>query len=158
MSIVPGDQAPPFVLLDSCGSEVSSEQFKGSNLVIYFYPRDNTPGCTIEACGFRDMHAEILNTGTQVVGISPDSPSSHVKFINKHRLPFPLLSDPDGGVMSQYGAYRDNALRTVKLLRVVRSTVLIDANGIVVRHWEKVKMKDYRNHAAHVLEAIQQIS
>ncbi len=152
MPIISGNPIPPFTLADAFGNEVSSEQFKGGNLVIFFYPQDDTPGCTKEACGFRDLWSEIRSTGTQIVGISPDSRESHRKFIEKYQLPFVLLSDPDRAVMTEYGAYGEKMMYGRKVVGVIRSTVLANVRGVAVRHWKKVPKA--ADHPAKVLEAI----
>ena len=155
MAIELGGPLPPFTLSDAFGNKVSSENFKGQNLVIYFYPRDDTPGCTKEACGFRDLWSEIHDTGTQIVGISPDTPQSHKNFSSKYELPFTLLSDPDKSVMAGYGAYGEKMLYGRKVVGVIRSTVLADAQGVVIRHWKRVPRA--ADHPAKVLEAVRQI-
>jgi thioredoxin-dependent peroxiredoxin len=152
MAIEQGKPAPAFTLQDADGNDVSLRDFRGRNVVLYFYPKDDTPGCTQEACGFRDLWAEIQRTGTVVLGVSPDSGDSHRRFAEKHRLPFTLLSDPERSVMKQYGAYGEKTMYGRKTMGVIRSTVLIDAAGQVKKHWKRVSSA--AEHPARVLEAI----
>jgi thioredoxin-dependent peroxiredoxin len=152
MAIEQGKPAPAFTLQDADGNDVSLRDFRGRNVVLYFYPKDDTPGCTQEACGFRDLWAEIQRTGTVVLGVSPDSGDSHRRFAEKHRLPFTLLSDPERSVMKQYGAYGEKTMYGRKTMGVIRSTVLIDPEGKVRKHWKRVSSA--AEHPARVLEAI----
>ena len=124
MAIEEGKAAPAFSLKDADGKTVALKDFKGKNVVVYFYPKDDTPGCTKEACGFRDLWKEIQKTGTVVLGVSADSGASHQKFIAKYKLPFTLLSDPDRSVMTAYDAYGEKMLYGKKTVGVIRSTVL----------------------------------
>lgn len=144
-----GDTAPPFTLPDQDGKTVSSESLKGGPAVVYFYPADDTPGCTTEACQFNDNLQQFQRAGVPVVGVSPDAPDSHVKFRNKYGLRFTLLSDPDHRTMAAYGAW---GARTGRGEGVIRSTVLLDADGTVKRTWYGVKAD---GHAAEVLQALQ---
>jgi thioredoxin-dependent peroxiredoxin len=152
MAIEEGRPAPAFTLPDAEGRDVSLRDFRGRSVVLYFYPKDDTPGCTKEACGFRDLWAEIQRTGTVVLGVSPDSGDSHRRFAEKHRLPFTLLSDPERSVMKQYGAYGEKTMYGRKTMGVIRSTVLIDPEGKVRKHWKRVSSA--AEHPARVLEAI----
>jgi peroxiredoxin Q/BCP len=147
-----GRKAPSFTLSDGTGKPVSLDDFKGRDVVVYFYPRDDTPGCTKEACGFRDLGRELQKAGVLVLGISPDSPASHVKFAAKYKLPFPLLADPERRVMQAWGAYGDKVLYGKKTKGVIRSTVWIGPDGVVRKHWPRVR--DAAAHPAEVLEAI----
>lgn len=155
MSIIEGKAPPPFRLKDAAGDEVSLESFKGSVVVIYFYPQDDTPGCVKEACGFRDLWDEIRETGAVIIGVSPDSSQSHEAFARKYDLPFTLLSDPGREMMAEYGAYGEKTLYGRKVTGVIRSTVLVGADGLVARHWKKVPRA--ADHPAKVLEAIRSI-
>lgn len=130
---------------------MSLAELVGKVVVIYFYPRDNTPGCTIEAQDFRDHHAALRAAGAVVLGVSRDSIASHCKFRDKYKLSFPLLSDADGKMMTAYGAWGEKVMYGKKVTGVIRSTVVIDAAGKVMRHWPKVNVK---GHAAAVLEAV----
>lgn len=156
MSIVVGQPAPQFQLKDSNGKDVALRNFKGKNVVIFFYPKDDTPGCTKEACGFRDLWDEFNEANTVLLGISPDGESSHQKFVNKYNLPFTLLCDPDRQVMQTYGAYGEKTLYGKKMLGVIRSTVIVDVDGLVVKHWKRVAKA--ADHPAKVLEVIQNSS
>jgi len=150
-----GKAAPAFTLkgIDGSGAEkeFSLKGLKGKKIVLYFYPRDNTPGCTTEACDFRDNMARILKTGAVVLGVSPDSVASHVRFQDKHSLAFPLLSDPDRVAVAAYGAYGEKKMYGKATMGIIRSTFLIDERGKVVRTWRGVKVK---GHVDEVLAAI----
>jgi peroxiredoxin Q/BCP len=152
MAIEEGKAAPPFELPDAEGREVSLADFAGRDVVVYFYPRDDTPGCTKEACGFRDGWKELQKRGVVVLGVSPDSAASHQKFRSKYKLPFPLLSDPDKKVMKKYGAFGEKVLYGKKTLGVIRSTVWIGPDGKVRRHWKRVAKAEA--HPEQVLEAL----
>jgi len=123
-------------------------------VVVYFYPRDDTPGCTKEACGFRDAWKEIQKLGAVVLGVSPDSGESHQRFARKYRLPFPLLSDPDKKMMSRYGAWGEKMMYGKKTTGVIRSTVWIGPDGKVKKHWARVAKAEA--HPEQVLEALQE--
>jgi len=151
-AIAEGKKAPRFTLEDGAGRRVSLEDFKGKNVVVYFYPKDDTPGCTKEACGFRDFWKELQRAGVVVLGVSADDAASHEKFANKYKLPFPLLSDPDRKVMQAWGAYGDKMMYGKKTKGVIRSTVWIGPDGVVRKHWARVP--DAAKHPAAVLEAI----
>ena len=152
MPLEAGKPAPPFTLADSRGEKVSLADLRGRDVVVYFYPRDETPGCTKEACGFRDLWSEIQGTGTVVLGISPDTIESHARFAANHRLPFTLLSDPDHEVMERYGAWGEKTLYGKKSVGVIRSSVWIGSDGKVRKHWKRVR--DAAAHPAEVLAAL----
>ena len=152
MAIEEGKAAPAFTLSDAEGKKVSLKDFRGKNVIVYFYPKDDTPGCTKEACGFRDIWSEIQGTGTAVLGISPDNGASHQKFAAKYELPFTLLSDPDKGVMTKYGAYGEKMMYGKKTVGVIRSTVWVGPDGKVMKHWKRVAKA--ADHPAKVLEAV----
>ena len=154
MTIEEGKAAPAFSLKDANGKTVALSDFKGKNVVVYFYPKDDTPGCTKEACGFRDLWQDIRKTGTVVLGISADSGASHQKFIGKYNLPFPLLSDPDRAVMTKYGAWGEKMMYGKKTTGVIRSTVLVGPDGKVRKHWKRVAKAE--DHPAKVLEELTQ--
>lgn len=152
MAIEEGKKAPAFELEDADGHRVALGDFAGRDVILYFYPRDDTPGCTKEACGFRDAWKELQKRGVAVLGVSPDSPESHRKFRGKYKLPFPLLSDPDRKVMTKYGAFGEKVLYGKKTVGVIRSTVWIGPDGKVRRHWKRVPKAEA--HPAQVLEAL----
>jgi thioredoxin-dependent peroxiredoxin len=148
--LAPGDKAPDFTLTDQDGKPYKLSKALGKGgLVLYFYPRDDTPGCTKEACQFNDALSQFEGLGVPVVGISPDKATAHVKFRDKYGLTFTLLSDPDHTVMEQYGAYGEKMLYGKASVGVIRSTFLIDGMGKVARAWYNVKAD---GHAAKVLE------
>jgi thioredoxin-dependent peroxiredoxin len=153
MTIEEGKSAPLFTLKDTDGNKVALKDFRGRDVVVYFYPKDDTPGCTKEACGFRDLWGEIEKRGAVVLGISPDDGASHRRFIDKYDLPFTLLSDPDRKVMTKYGAYGEKMMYGKKTMGVIRSTVWIGPDGKVVKHWRKVPKA--ADHPQKVLEALQ---
>jgi thioredoxin-dependent peroxiredoxin len=147
-----GDTAPPFTLPDQDGRPVSLSGFTGSPVVVYFYPADDTPGCTKEACQFNENLSAFNRSGAKVVGISPDGAAKHVKFREKYGLEFPLLSDPGHQVMETYGAWGEKTLYGKKTVGTIRSTFLVDAKGKIARAWYSVKAD---GHAAKVLEELQ---
>lgn len=144
----PGDKAPAFTLESDTGEKISLSKLKGKKVVLYFYPKDNTPGCTAQACEFRDMQQDFKKQDTVVLGVSKDSIESHEKFRNKYRLNFPLLSDPDLKVHEAYGAYGNKMLYGKTFLGVIRTTVVIDEKGKIISIG-KVKAK---GNAAKSLE------
>lgn len=152
MAIEEGKAAPQFTLRDSDGNKVALKDFRGRDVVVYFYPKDDTPGCTKEACGFRDLWGDIEQRGAVVFGISPDDAASHRQFADKYDLPFTLLSDPDKKVMTKYGAWGEKMMYGKKTTGVIRSTVWIGPDGKVVRHWRKVPKA--ADHPVKVLEAL----
>ncbi len=151
----PGDKAPAFRLEDHQGKTVALKDFAGKPVVVYFYPRDDTPGCTKEACQFNDNLRAFSRAGAAVVGISPDPPAKHAAFRQKYKLTFPLLSDPGHEAMAAYGAWGEKTLYGKKTTGVIRSTFLLDAKGKVLRSWYSVKAD---GHAAKVLEALKEAS
>ena len=151
-AITEGRKAPSFTLPDAEGRRVSLADFKGKDVVVYFYPRDDTPGCTKEACGFRDYWKELQRAGVVVLGISADSGESHKKFAAKYRLPFTLLSDADRKIMTAWGAYGDKMMYGKKTKGVIRSTVWVGPDGTVRKHWARVA--DAAKHPAAVLEMV----
>ncbi len=131
--LAPGDAAPDFTLSDDSGHQVSLSALRGQRVIIYFYPAAMTPGCTKQACDFRDSKSDLADSGFTVLGISPDSPAKLAKFREKEGLTFPLLSDPDRGVLEAYGAYGEKKLYGKTTIGVIRSTFVIDADGKVER-------------------------
>ncbi|MDE0279456.1 MAG: thioredoxin-dependent thiol peroxidase [Gammaproteobacteria bacterium] len=154
MAIEAGETAPAFTLNDQDGNRVALKNFRGWTVVIFFYPKDNTPGCTKEACGFRDNIRKFDALDTVILGVSPDAADSHVRFIDKFRLPFTLLSDPDRKVMEQYGAWGEKVLYGVKRVGVIRSTTIVGPDGKVLKHWKRVpKAADHPNKVLEFLES-----
>jgi peroxiredoxin Q/BCP len=151
MAIQVGDKAPDFTLTSDTGEQVSLSDFAGKRVVLYFYPKDQTPGCTAEACDFRDRSAQLEKRGAVVLGVSKDSVASHQRFRDKQQLNFPLLSDPDATVMKAYGAWGEKTMYGKKVTGTIRTTVLIGADGRIERIWPKVKVA---GHADEVLEAL----
>ena len=147
-----GKPAPDFELADADGKKLSLKDFAGKNVVLYFYPKDDTPGCTKEACGFRDLWKDIQKAGAVVLGVSADSGESHRKFAAKYKLPFTLLSDPDRKTMKTYGAYGEKMMYGKKTVGVIRSTVWIGPDGKVRKHWARVS--DAAKHPEQVLAAL----
>jgi peroxiredoxin Q/BCP len=154
MPVTEGKKAPALALVDAKGKKVTLADFAGKDVILYFYPKDNTPGCTKEACGFRDLWSDISKRRAIVVGVSPDNADSHETFKSQHRLPFTLLSDPSKKAMRAYGAYGEKTMYGKKTEGVIRSTVWIGPDGIVRKHWKRVA--DAEEHPARVLEALEQ--
>ena len=152
MPVQEGKAAPAFTLPDADGNKVALKDLRGRDVIVYFYPRDNTPGCTKEACGFRDLWSDIREAGAVVLGVSPDSQAAHEKFAVQHDLPFTLLSDPDKKVMEKYGAWGEKTMYGKKTVGVIRSTVWVGADGKVKKHWRRVAKA--AEHPAKVLEAL----
>lgn len=149
-----GDPAPPFELASSTGETVSLSDLRGKPVVLFFYPKDNTPGCTREACDFRDLKADFERLGTAVFGVSGDSLASHGKFIENHDLNMPLLSDPEHTMLTTYGVWGEKKNYGRTYMGITRTTVLIGADGNVARVWPKVKVD---GHADEVLAAVRQL-
>jgi len=148
-----GSTAPAFNTRDSEGRAVQLKDFRGKKVVLYFYPKDDTPGCTKEACSFRDAFADFEKRGIKVLGISTDNEASHKKFVQKYRLPFTLLTDTDHSISEKYGTYGQKKFMGRTYLGVYRKTFLIDEKGKIKRIFEKVKPDE---HAREVLEAFNQ--
>ena len=147
----PGDRAPAFTLSDQDGNKVKLTELKGETVVVYFYPRAETPGCTTQACGIRDSKAEYKKLGARVLGISPDEPEALKKFAKNQKLKFTLLSDPDHKVAEKYGAWGERSMYGKKYMGIVRTTYLIDADGTVARRWDKVKVDGHIGEVAAAL-------
>jgi thioredoxin-dependent peroxiredoxin len=152
MAIEEGKAAPAFTLPDADGRKVSLKEFAGKDVILYFYPKDDTPGCTKEACGFRDDWKALQKMGVVVLGVSGDTGASHQKFAAKYKLPFPLLSDPERAVMAKYGAYGEKMMYGKKVTGVIRSTVWIGKDGKVKKHWARIASAE--QHPAKVMEAL----
>lgn len=144
-----GDKAPDFLGKDQNGEKISLEQFKGKKLVLYFYPKDNTPGCTAEACDLRDNYDKFLSSGYEIVGVSKDDEKSHQKFIEKHNLPFPLISDTELVILKAYDAWGRKKFMGREYDGIIRKTFVIDQKGVITDIIEKVKTKD---HSAQILK------
>lgn len=149
--IEPGVKAPAFTATTDSGKKIKLSDFKGKLVVLYFYPKDDTPGCTKEACAFRDANDALQERGAVVLGVSPDDEKSHAKFRDKFSLNFPLLADPDHAIADAYGAWREKNMYGKKSMGVQRSTYLIDKDGKVVKVWKRVSVD---GHDVAVLEAI----
>ncbi|MEW5850254.1 MAG: peroxiredoxin [Myxococcota bacterium] len=150
-----GSKAPPFELQGSDGRTHSLKDFKGKPLVVYFYPRDDTPGCTREACDFTDKLTAIRRAGAEVVGISPDSVESHKRFTTKHGLKHLLLADPDREVSTAWGVFREKVLYGKKSMGIVRSTFILDGSGVVVKAYNSVKVD---GHVEKVLAELKSVT
>jgi peroxiredoxin Q/BCP len=152
--VEPGERAPAFTLTADDGSKVRPSDLKGRPVVLYFYPRDDTPGCTREACAFRDRKAELQKHGAAVLGVSTDSLESHRSFRDKFELNFPLLVDADHNVAERYGAWREKNMYGKKSMGIQRSTFLIDSDGKVAKVWKQVKVD---GHDEQVLAALAEL-
>jgi peroxiredoxin Q/BCP len=146
-----GMQAPEFTAADQDGKLTSLNEFRGKKVVLYFYPKDDTPGCTAEACDFRDNYSGLLAKGIAVLGVSVDDEASHKKFVSKHSLPFPLLADTDHKLVEAYGVWAEKNMYGKKYMGINRTTFLIDENGIITHILKKV---DTKNATAQVLELL----
>jgi peroxiredoxin Q/BCP len=150
----PGTKAPAFTLTDDQGQKVRLADLKGKPVVVYFYPRDDTPGCTKEACAFRDRYSELEELSIQLLGVSGDSAESHTKFREKYSLPFPLLVDAKNTMSEKYGAYREKNMYGKKSMGIQRSTYLIDADGKIAKVWKRVKVD---GHDQQVIDAVKEL-
>jgi peroxiredoxin Q/BCP len=154
MAIKVGNKAPAFRLESSTGETISLKDFADKWLVVYFYPRDNTPGCTTEANDFQGSLSKFKRLGARVVGVSKDSIASHCKFADKYGLKFPLLSDPEGKMLEKYEAWGEKKMYGKTRMGIIRSTVLVGPDGRVKKHWPKVRVK---GHAEDVLESLREL-
>ena len=151
MELKEGDKAPTFTVATSGGGKISLADYLGKNVILYFYPRDDTPGCTKEACAFRDGFADFKKKGAVIFGVSPDSVKSHDKFVEKFKLPFTLLADEDKKIVEAYGVWGEKSFMGKKYLGVYRVTFLIGPDGTIKKIWPAVKPEE---HAAEVLAAL----
>ena len=149
-----GKKAPTFSLKSQDGKAVKLADFAGKPVVLYFYPKDNTPGCTTEACDFRDQHSKLEKAGAVVLGVSPDKDTTHAKFAGKFGLPFTLLADTEHEVAEKYGSWGEKSLYGRKFMGIIRSTFLIGKDGKVAKVWPKVKVA---GHVDEVLEAVKSL-
>lgn len=146
-----GQAAPPFKAKNQDGKEIKLSDFKGKKVILYFYPKDNTPGCTAEACNLRDNYDALLEKGFEVIGVSPDNEKSHTNFISKYSLPFNLIADTDKEILKAYGAWGEKKMYGKSYEGVLRTTYVINEDGNIEKVIEKVKTKD---HASQVLESL----
>jgi len=147
----PGTKAPSFELVSDEGKKVSLKDFSGKKIVLYFYPKDNTPGCTKEACSFSENNKRLQKAGAVVIGVSADSVASHQNFKNKYKLGFPLLSDPDKQVIQKYGVWQEKSMYGRKFMGIVRATFIIDEKGKIAHVFPKVKVD---GHTEEVLKLL----
>ena len=146
-----GDKAPMFEGVNQDGKKISLNDFKGKKLILYFYPKDDTPGCTAQACNLNDNYQMWLAKGYEVVGVSPDNEKSHLKFIDKFSLKFNLISDTNHEILEAYGAWGEKNMYGKKYMGVLRTTYVIDENGIIESVFEKV---DTKNHTSQIIESL----
>ena len=153
MDSLEGKKAPAFTLGGSDGKKHAIKDYAGKKVIIYFYPKDNTPGCTKESCGFRDLNKKLAGLNAVVLGVSKDSLKSHDKFISDFKLPFVLLSDPETKMIEKYGAWGEKVLYGKTTIGCIRSTVIVDEKGKIIKHWRKVPKA--ADHPQKVLEYLQ---
>lgn len=151
MALQIGDKIPEILGTDQQGNEIKAGDFAGKKLALYFYPKDNTPGCTAQACSLRDGYTELKKAGYEVVGVSTDSEKSHQKFIEKFSLPFPLIADTDKKLVEEFGVWQEKSFMGKKFMGTVRTTYLIDENGIICHVLEGRKVNT-KNHVEQILE------
>jgi len=151
MALSEGQPAPDFAMASGDGSTVKLSDLRGKTVVLYFYPKDDTPGCTKEACSFRDHYDELKSLGVAVLGVSPDDAASHRKFAGKYSLPFPLLADEGAATATAYGVWVEKSMYGKKYMGVERTTFVIDGEGIIRKVFPKVKVE---GHTEEVLEAV----
>jgi peroxiredoxin Q/BCP len=151
LTLKEGDKALDFAATTNTGEKLALKDLRGKPVVLYFYPKDDTPGCTVQACGLRDSYESFKRAGAVVLGVSPDPVKSHVKFIDKHRLPFTLLADEDKSIAQAYGVWGEKSFMGRKYMGNHRVTFLIDGAGRIAKIWPAVKPE---THAAEVLEAL----
>jgi peroxiredoxin Q/BCP len=149
-----GMPAPQFAGIDQNGNSVKLSSFTGKKIVLYFYPKDDTPGCTAEACSLRDNYEELIEKGFVVLGVSPDNEKSHLKFAGKYNLPFPLIADPEKKILSDYGAWGEKVMYGKKVTGVIRTTFIIDEKGIIEKVIKKV---DTREHAGQIFKLYENV-
>ena len=149
-----GKKAPVITLNDQDGKKVSLNDFKGKNIILYFYPKDNTSGCTLEACNFRDDFPKFGNMKAVILGVSPDSVESHKKFAEKYNLPFRLLSDEKKSVLNKYGVWKEKSMYGIKYMGVERSTIVIDKTSKIRKIFRKVKVADHNKEVMEVLKEL----
>ena len=148
-----GDKAPDFTGINQDGEKIGLENFSGKKLILYFYPKDNTPGCTAESCNLNDNYQEWLERGYEVLGVSPDSMKSHQKFKEKFGLQFDLIADTEKEILKAYGAWGEKSMYGKKYMGVLRTTFIIDEKGVIEGVFEKVKTKDHTNQILKTLNS-----
>lgn len=146
-----GNKAPMFEGVNQNGQKISLNDFKGKKLILYFYPKDNTPGCTAEACNLNDNYEMWIKKGYEVIGVSPDNEKSHLKFVEKFGLKFNLIADTENKILDAYGAWGEKSMYGKKYMGVLRTTYLIDENGVIEAVFDKV---DTKNHTKQIIEAL----
>ncbi len=151
IELIEGQKAPDFKEKDQNGKEISLSDFSGKDVILYFYPKDNTPGCTAEACSFRDNYESLLKEGFVVLGVSTDDEKSHQKFITKYNLPFPLIADTDKEIVEAYGVWVEKNMYGKKYMGIARKTFIIDKNGLIRKIIDKV---DTKNSSRQVLDSL----
>ncbi len=151
MALQIGDKIPETLGTDQNGEPIKAEQFRGKKLALYFYPKDNTPGCTAQACSLRDGYNDLRKAGYEIVGVSVDSEKSHQKFIDKFSLPFPLIADTGKRLVEAFGVWQEKSMMGKKFMGTVRTTFLVDENGII-RDKIEGRGVDTKNHAVQILE------
>ncbi len=149
--LIEGISAPVFTAKNQRGETITLDQFKGKKVVLYFYPKDDTPGCTKEACNLRDNYNMLIEKGFEVVGVSPDNEASHQKFVEKYQLPFHLLADTDKSIMKAYGTWGEKNMYGKIVQGVLRTTYVIDENGVIIKVFKKVQTDA---HSEQILKAI----
>ena len=149
-----GQPAPDFTLPDQNGQDVTLSRFLGQPVVLYFYPKDDTPGCTKEACAFRDARKDYETLGAKVIGVSPDSVKAHLKFVDKYELPFTLVADTEKSVCQSYGVWQEKSMYGKTSMGVVRSTFLIDGKGVVRQVFPKVKVDGHSDAVLNAIKAL----
>ena len=154
MTLEVGKASPAFTLEDANGKKIALKDLRGSHVIVYFYPKDDTPGCTKEACGFRDLWKKLSKLDAVILGVSPDDGASHRAFAKQFKLPFTLLCDPDKRVMTRYGAYGEKMMYGKKVTGVIRSSVWIGPDGKIRKHWKRVPKA--ADHPEKVLQALQE--
>ena len=147
-----GDKAPEFIGVNQDGNSISLNDFKGKKVILYFYPKDNTPGCTAESCNLNENYSDLTAKGFEVIGVSPDSPASHLKFIAKYDLKFNLIADTDNKILELYNAWGLKKMYGKEYMGVLRTTYIINEEGIIERIIKKVKTKDHTNQIYSELE------
>ena len=151
MALEKGDKIPELLGTDQDGKEIKASDYEGKKLILYFYPKDNTPGCTAQACSLKDSDSELLKAGYQILGVSVDSETSHQKFIKKHSLPFPLIADTDKKLVEEFGVWQEKTMMGRKYMGTVRTTFVVDEKGEIL-HVISGRAVNTKEHASQILE------